>query len=479
MNDKIITEIDELSESALRELSNGYGDSNLDEEFVAGVTATSIQTFTNSPLVNYTKISPNKTIGRNHIIDTITIHCVEGQCTVQTLGDIFYPASRKASSNYGIGYDGKIGLYCDEKDRSWCSSSASNDHRAITIEVASDTKEPYAVKDAAYNSLIKLVTDICKRNNIKKLLWVNDKSLIGNIEKQNMTIHRWFADTSCPGSYLLNKMGDIASKVNANLSAALQGTEYKLVTKVNKYVSAADAKAKKNSKGTYSAGTYYIYRNYPNGYDGMYNITTDKTGNSAGSWINPSENIIQTTPPAPSTAKTYTLVTTCRIYTTAANAKSKINSVGTWKAGTYYIYNKYLNGYNGMYALSLAKDGSSPDAWINPTENVKSSTPTITSNEYKVVTRIRIYTTAANAKAKKNSVGTWKPGTYYIYNKYPNGYDGMYALSLAKNGSSPDAWINPSENVVAAALSVDTINETKKISVIRKIVNEIIKLFKK
>ena len=80
----------------------------------------------NSPLVNYTKISPNKSSPRNHKIDTVTIHCVVGQCSVEALGNVFAPTSRQASSNYGIGYDGRIGMYVEEKDRSWCSSNAEN-----------------------------------------------------------------------------------------------------------------------------------------------------------------------------------------------------------------------------------------------------------------------------------------------------------------------------------------------------------------
>lgn len=173
--------------------------------------------FTNSSLVNYTRISPNRTRNRNHAIDTITIHCVVGQCSVETLGNVFAPTSRQASSNYGVGTDGRIGMYVEEKDRSWCSSSASNDHRAVTIEVASDTYAPYAVNDKAYASLINLVADICKRNGIKELKWKADKSLIGQVDKQNMTVHRWFASTSCPGEYLYSRMGDIAAKVNARL----------------------------------------------------------------------------------------------------------------------------------------------------------------------------------------------------------------------------------------------------------------------
>lgn len=179
----------------------------------------------NSPLVSYTRISPNKTSPRNRKIDTITIHCVVGQCSVETLGNIFAPTSRQASSNYGVGTDGKIGMYVEEKDRSWCSSNAANDHRAITIEVASDTKHPYAVNDKAFAALLDLVTDICKRNGIKKLLWRGDKALIGQIQKQNMTVHRWFANKACPGDYLYNRHGEIAAEVNRRLGAAVEQDE--------------------------------------------------------------------------------------------------------------------------------------------------------------------------------------------------------------------------------------------------------------
>ncbi len=173
----------------------------------------------NSPLVSYTKISPNKTSPRNHKIDTITIHCVVGQCSVETLGDVFASASRKVSSNYGIGADGRIGMYCEEKDRSWCSSSSSNDNRAITIECASDKTHPYAINDKVYKSLIELLVDICKRNGIPELKWKADKSLIGQPDKQNMTVHRWFANKSCPGDYIYNRLGQIASEVNAKLNS--------------------------------------------------------------------------------------------------------------------------------------------------------------------------------------------------------------------------------------------------------------------
>ena len=174
----------------------------------------------NSSLVSYKKISPNKTVNRSHKIDTITIHCVVGQLSVETLGSIFSNKDRLASCNYGIGSDGRIGLYVEEKDRSWCSSNAANDHRAITIECASNRSHPYAINDKVYKSLIELCTDICKRNNIKELKWKGDKKLIGQVDKQNMTVHRWFANKDCPGDYIYSRLGKIAGEVNAKLKGS-------------------------------------------------------------------------------------------------------------------------------------------------------------------------------------------------------------------------------------------------------------------
>lgn len=178
--------------------------------------------YTNSPLVSFTKISPNKTANRNHGIDRITIHCVVGQVTVERLGEIFEDPNRNASSNYGVGKDGRIGMYVEEKDRSWCSSNAANDHRAVTIEVASDNKHPYAVTDAAYKGLIELVTDICKRNGKKKLLWFGNKSKAlaysPKSDEMVMTVHRWFANKSCPGDYLFSRHGQIAAEVTKLLN---------------------------------------------------------------------------------------------------------------------------------------------------------------------------------------------------------------------------------------------------------------------
>lgn len=179
--------------------------------------------YTNSPLVSYTKLSPNHSGQRNHAIDTITIHCVVGQCSVETLGNVFAPVSRQASSNYGIGYDGRIGMYVEEKNRSWCTSSASNDHRAITIEVASDTTHPYAVNDKAYAAMLDLVTDICKRNGIKKLVWSTNKDdRVNHKNGCNMTVHCDYANKSCPGKYLYDRHGAIAAEVNKRLGAVAE-----------------------------------------------------------------------------------------------------------------------------------------------------------------------------------------------------------------------------------------------------------------
>ena len=163
--------------------------------------------------------SPNHSGKRKHNIDTITIHTMGFNGTIEDCGRVFSKKDSKASSNYGIDSDGRIAGYVDEDNRSWCSSSSSNDNRAITIEVASLTSSyPWKCSDAAYQSLIKLLVDICKRNNISELKWKNDKSLIGKPELQNMTVHRWFANKACPGDYLMSIMSEIAEEVNYRMN---------------------------------------------------------------------------------------------------------------------------------------------------------------------------------------------------------------------------------------------------------------------
>lgn len=172
----------------------------------------------NSSLVDYKKISPHKNSPRKNKIDTITIHCYVGQVTVENAGKWFASEKAQCSCNYVIGTDGRIGLIVDEGDRSWCSSNPDNDNRAVTIECASDAKHPYAINDKVYDSLIKLCTDICKRNDIKELKWKADKSLIGRPDEQNLTVHRWFAAKACPGDYIYKRLGQIAREVNVKLN---------------------------------------------------------------------------------------------------------------------------------------------------------------------------------------------------------------------------------------------------------------------
>lgn len=175
----------------------------------------------NSSLVVHTRLSPNTWGKRTHAIDTLTIHCVVGQCTAESLGNVFAKDSRNASANYGVDKDGRVGLYVDESKASQCSSNKANDERAITIEVASDTTDPYAVTSAAYNGLITLCTDICKRHG-KRLVWIPDKRQALNYapksNEMKMTVHRWFANKACPGDYLFNRMGQIANEVNSRVA---------------------------------------------------------------------------------------------------------------------------------------------------------------------------------------------------------------------------------------------------------------------
>lgn len=194
--------------------------------------------YTNSKLVSYKKLSPNHSGERNHSIDRITPHCVVGQLSVETLGDIFAKKSRQASSNYGIGADGRVALYVEEKNRSWCSSSSANDNRAITIECASNLKSPYKFKEVVYNKLVDLCVDICKRNGKKKLLFLGSKKRTEAYKpKANemiLTAHRWFSDTDCPGNWLYSNFPSLAVTVTKKLSAQKKTTTKKSTTTTKK-----------------------------------------------------------------------------------------------------------------------------------------------------------------------------------------------------------------------------------------------------
>ena len=179
--------------------------------------------YTNSPLAAYTKLSPNHSGQRTHSIDRITPHCVVGQLSAESICGCFTSTDRQASCNYGIGTDGRVSLCVEEKNRSWCSSSRENDQRAITIECASDTSAPYAMNSKVYESLVKLCTDICQRNGKKKLLWLADKTktlnYVPKADEMVLTVHRWFANKSCPGDWLYSRLSDLAAKVTAALGS--------------------------------------------------------------------------------------------------------------------------------------------------------------------------------------------------------------------------------------------------------------------
>lgn len=223
----------------------------------------------NSGLVVYTKLSPNHSGQRTHSIDRITPHCVVGQLSCESICGCFTSPEREASCNYGIGTDGRISLCVEEKNRSWCSSSNANDQRAITIECSSDKTAPYAMTDAVYAALIDLCTDICKRNGKSKLLWFGDKNKAlayePKADEMIITVHRWFANKSCPGDWLYNRLGDLATKVTSRLGGGSQqpsGTLYRVQTGAYKQKANADAQlAKVKAAGfdTYmvQAGGYY------------------------------------------------------------------------------------------------------------------------------------------------------------------------------------------------------------------------------
>ena len=283
-----------MNTSATQTKRAGYGQGYFDKYAQKGSVST--MEFSNSPLATVRMISPNRTPNRNHAIDTITIHCFVGQVNAKRGCEVFQPSSKRASCNYVVGYDGKIGLCVEEKDRSWCSggydkngnpirvngiSGKSNDYQAVTIEVACDNKHPYAITEKAMAALIELCTDICRRNGIKKLLWSGDKNLVGNPSKQNLTVHRWFANKACPGDYIYDRLGDIAAKVNAKLGSSSTtpvvpaAPESNVPYKVR--ITATDLRIRKGP-GTNTAIAQKAIK------PGVYTIVSEATGQGAILW---------------------------------------------------------------------------------------------------------------------------------------------------------------------------------------------------
>ena len=311
--------------------------------------------YTNSSLVTYTKISPNRTSPRNHKLDTITIHCIVGQWTAKQGCDYFANASRNASPNYVVGKDGSIGLCVEEKDRSWCTSTAVNDHRAITIEVASDTTHPYAVTDTALNALIILCADICKRNGIKKLVWSTNKNeRVNHLNGCNMTVHRDFANKSCPGEYLYSRHGYIADEVNKLLGISTihttttttrsylmkgdKGTDVKELQENLNYLGYSCGKA----DGDFGTKTHNALIDFQEDYQKSHNLTVDgKYGSNSKRVLE--EAVAKKKNGATSTAKTYTVV--------GGDTLSKIGS----KTGVNWKTIAQLNGIKSPYTVKIGQ----------------------------------------------------------------------------------------------------------------------------
>lgn len=298
---------------------------------------------------------------------------------------------------------------------------------------------------------VVISADISPDSDINATDIVLLKSFVNDVENLGTAIVA-AADINADGSVTSADVVSLKSHISGSIDifSYINGAKYVLTKSVAKYENVADAEEQENSTGTAAAGTYYVYSGYPHGLNGYYNITTDATGKTAGFWINPVDNKTTTT-----TVATYEVVTSINKYANASDAKNMTNASGKVTAGTYYIYNKYPTGYNGVYNLTTDPTGSAAGFWINPGENV---VPTATV--YTIVKDINWYSTASDAAAKTNPTGTLTAGNYYIYKNYPNGYNGMFNITTDSTGETAGYWINPDENQIATAdtymLAVDT-----------------------
>ena len=306
--------------------------------------------YTNSSLVDCTVKSPNHSGKRTHSIDRITPHCVVGQLTAESIGGCFTSASRQASCNYGIGKDGRVCLVVDEANRSWCSSSNANDQRAITIECASDKTEPYTMNSAVYNKLVKLCVDICKRNGLKKVLWISDKAKSLAYSPKSgecvLTVHRWFANKSCPGEWLYSRMAQLAADINAGLGNTTAAQPEQPTTQqgsVNSFpatpftvkVLISDLNIRKGAGMSYAVTGKYTGK-------GVFTITEVKNGwgklKSGAGWIyleNPEYCTVQGSTGTAAAAKTYTVKSGDSLWKIAASQLGN---------GSRYTEIKSLNG---------------------------------------------------------------------------------------------------------------------------------------
>lgn len=416
--------------------------------------------FTNSSLVSYTKISPNRTQNRNHAIDTVTVHCVVGQCSVETLGNIFAPTSIQASSNYGVGYDGRIGMYVEEKDRSWCSSNAANDHRAITIEVASDTTHPYAVNDKALAALIELLADICKRNSIKKLVWSTNKDdRVNHRNGCNMTVHRDYANKSCPGDYLYNKHGYIAEQVNKRLGVTESTTpapttptpapsNSKLQFKEGDIVNFAGGKhygsASATNGSNVKASKAKVTSTYESGKHPYHLRAVNDNGafiSGVYGWVDASTvSAIKTetqkpTTPAPSTpaVTTITAGTKLTLKNVALYASSGAATKAATRSGTYYVWSKDVINNRIRITNSTANVGKSGQVtgWISYADAKNAAG--VTSTAPATFTPYKVKVTASSLNIRKGA-GT----NYGIRGSIKD--KGVYTIVGESSGTGATKW---------------------------------------
>ena len=280
----------------------------------------------------------------------IVVHNTYNDASAQN--EIAYMIRNDDETSFHYAVDDKEAVQgIPENRNAWHANDGGNgkgNREGIAIEICYSKSGGARFVDAEQNA-VELIVDILKRYG-----WGVDK----------VTKHQDYCGKYCPHRTLDMGWGRFIKMIEAKLTPPVTVKTYKVVTAINKYVSSSDAKNKKNSKGKFAVGTYYIFNKYPNGYNGMYNITSDKTGNTSGSWINPAENV------APA-SNVYKVVTPINKYNSSSDAKARKNSRGKFTVGTYYIFNKYPNGYNGMYNITTDKTGGSAGSWINPAENVK------------------------------------------------------------------------------------------------------------
>lgn len=214
-------------------------------------------------------------------------------------------------------------------------SKGSCNYGWIQFEICEDGLTDKTYFNAVYKEACEITAYLCKMYNIDPngtvtvngvkvptILCHQDSYKLG-MGSNHSDVNHWFPKH---GKSMATARQDVAAllaadKTTTSKPASTAVKTYSVLTKINKYATASDAQSQKNSKGTYEAGTYYIYSKYPNGYNGMYNISTDKTGASAGGWINPAENVVQK--PTTSTSTTQKLY---RVRKSKDDAKSQVGA---------------------------------------------------------------------------------------------------------------------------------------------------------